>query len=117
MLPRRSLEHVVLIVFSAGLLVSLASCSKEESAAPPPPRTVRVVQIHLERAGLGGNASGVIESRYNAQVGFLVGGRLMERRVDIGANLKKGDLLAQFDAADYKNKLAAAPSQGKHAES
>jgi RND family efflux transporter MFP subunit len=117
MRPRRILEHVVLTVLSAGLLVSLASCSKEESAAPPPPRTVRVVQIHLERAGLGGSASGVIESRYNAQVGFLVGGRLMERRVDIGANVQKGDVLAQLDATDYKNKLAAAQSQVKAAQS
>jgi len=117
MRPRRILEHVVLTVLSAGLFVSLASCSKEEEAAPPPPRTVRVVQIHLERAGLGGSASGVIESRYNAQVGFLVGGRLMERRVDIGANVQKGDVLAQLDATDYKNKLAAAQSQVKAAQS
>jgi RND family efflux transporter MFP subunit len=117
MRPRRILEHVVLTVLSAGLFVSLASCSKEEEAAPPPPRTVRVVQIHLERAGLGGSASGVIESRYNAQVGFLVGGRLIERRVDIGANVQKGDVLAQLDATDYKNKLAAAQSQVKAAQS
>jgi len=117
MRPRRILEHVVLTVLSAGLFVSLASCSKEEEAAPPPPRTVRVVQIHLERAGLGGSASGVIESRYNAQVGFLVGGRLIERRVDIGANVQKGDVLAQLDATDYKNKLAAAQSQVRAAQS
>ena len=117
MRPRRTLEHVVLLVLSAGLLVSLASCSKEESAAPPPPRTVRVVQIHLERAGLGGSASGVIESRYTAQVGFLVGGRLIERRADVGMTVSKGDILAQLDPTDYKNKLSAAESQVGGAQS
>jgi RND family efflux transporter MFP subunit len=114
---RRILKHVASHVLSAALLVSLTSCSKEESPPPPPPRTVRVVQIHLERAGLGGSASGVIESRYNAQVGFLVGGRLIERRADVGMTVSKGDILAQLDPTDYKNKLTAAQSQVTGAQS
>ncbi len=102
----------------AGLaVIALASCSKEEPQAPPPPRTVRVVQIHLENGGLRGEASGVIESRYNAQVGFLVGGRMIERKADIGMMVGKGDVLAQLDPTDYKNKLAAAQSQLNAAQS
>jgi RND family efflux transporter MFP subunit len=75
------------------------------------------MEIKVEGAGLGGQASGVIESRYNAQVGFLVGGRLIARQADIGMTVAKGDLLAQLDSADYKNKLAAAQSQVKAAQS
>ncbi|HVI91293.1 MAG TPA: hypothetical protein VM659_23565, partial [Dongiaceae bacterium] len=67
------------IVLAAFLIMAVSACSKEEVKAPPP-RTVRVVKIQLEEAGIGGHASGVIQSRYNAQVGFLVGGRLIERR-------------------------------------
>ncbi|HVI87861.1 MAG TPA: efflux RND transporter periplasmic adaptor subunit, partial [Dongiaceae bacterium] len=83
----------------------------------PPPRTVRVVKIQLEEAGIGGHASGVIQSRYNAQVGFLVGGRLIERRADIGTIVKKGDVLAKLDPTDYQNKLSAAQSQVTSAQS
>jgi len=72
---------------------------------------VRVLEIHLDEGGLRGEASGVIDSRYNAQVGFLVGGRLIERKADVGMMVAKGDLLAQLDPTDYKNKLAAAQSQ------
>jgi RND family efflux transporter MFP subunit len=95
----------------ATMLVLLASCSKEKTEPPPPPRTVRVLQIHLEGGGLRGEASGVIESRYNAQVGFLVGGRMIERKADVGMTVSKGDVLAQLDPTDYRNKLAAAQSQ------
>ncbi len=94
----------------------IASCSKEEPAPPPQPRMVRVLQIHLEEAGLGGSASGVIESRYNAQVGFLVGGRLIERPADVGMTVSKGDVLARLDPTDYKNKVTAAQSQVKAAQ-
>ena len=95
----------------AAILMPLASCSKEEPQAPAAPRTVRVIQIHLEGGGIHGESSGVIESRYNAQVGFLVGGRLIERKVDVGMTVNKGDVLAQLDPTDFKNKVAAAQSQ------
>src|SRR5262249_50782913 len=94
----------------------LVSCSEEKPALPTPPRLVRVVKVQLQDAGFGGQASGVIDSRYNAQVGFLVGGRLIERKVDIGTLVHVGDVLAQLDATDYKNKLAAAQSQVRAAE-
>lgn len=111
---RRSWRAVPLAIVAALLL---GACSKEEPAAPPTPRTVRVMKIQLEGAGFGGQASGVINSRYNAQVGFLVGGRLIERKADVGMMVEKGDLLAQLDPTDYKNKLAAAQSQLNAAQS
>jgi RND family efflux transporter MFP subunit len=70
-----------------------------------------VVKIELNAAALGGQASGTIQSRYNANVGFLVPGRLVERLADVGSLVKKGDVLARLDPADYKNKLSTAQSQ------
>lgn len=98
-------------------IIGLAACEKQEAPPPPPPRMVRVVEVHLKAAELGGEASGIIESRYSAQVGFLVGGRLISRAVDIGAIVKKGDVLAQLDPTDYENKLTAAQSQVTAAQS
>jgi RND family efflux transporter MFP subunit len=100
----------------AGAAVIVAACSEQKPPPPAPPRTVRVVKVQLEDAGFAGQASGVIESRYNARVGFLVGGRLIERKADIGALVHLGDVLAQLDPTDYKNKLAAAQSQVRAAQ-
>lgn len=114
MVSRSSRSRFLVLAMSTVILV--AACSKEEVQAPPP-RTVRVVKIQLEEAGIGGNASGVIQSRYNAQVGFLVSGRLIERKADIGTVVKKGDVLAKLDPTDYQNKLTAAQSQVTSAQS
>jgi RND family efflux transporter MFP subunit len=110
-------RHIILPVLLFGLSLEMTACSEKKEAPPPPPRTVRVVEIELAGADLGGQASGVIQSRYNAQVGFLVGGRLIERRADIGMIVNQGDTLASLDAADFKNKLAAAQSQVVSAKS
>lgn len=113
MIRRDSCRLFTLLV---AVLLTVSACSKEEVKAPPP-RMVRALKIQLEESGIGGHASGVIQSRYNAQVGFLVGGRLIERKVDIGTLVKKGDVLAQLDPTDYKNKLTAAQSQVTAAQS
>jgi RND family efflux transporter MFP subunit len=110
---RRRLASLTVLI----AVLTLAACSKEEPAAPPPPRMVRVVKVDLKALELGGSASGVIESRYSTPVGFLVGGRLINRKVDIGSLVTKGDVLAQLDAADYQNKLTAAESQVSAAQS
>ena len=99
------------------VVTGLAACSKEEPAPPPPPRMVRVVKADFKAAELGGQATGVIESRYSAPVGFLVGGRLIERKVDIGAMVTKGDVLAVLDPVDFQNRLTAAESQVTAAQS
>ena len=101
----------------AFVVTGLAACSKEEPAPPPPPRMVRVVKADFKAAELGGQATGVIESRYSAPVGFLVGGRLIERKVDIGAMVTKGDVLALLDPVDFQNRLTAAESQVTAAQS
>lgn len=97
--------------------VLLVACSKEEPAPPPAPRTVRVVRVEVNPLGATGQASGTIQSRYNANVGFLVSGRLIERPVDVGTLVKKGDILARLDPSDYQNKLTAAQSDVTAAQS
>lgn len=110
-------RHILPSLVICGLAAGLLSCSEKKEEPPPPPRAVRVTKIQLESASLGGQASGVIQSRYNAQVGFLVSGRLVERPADIGMFVKKGDVLAALDASDFKNKLTAAESQVTAAKS
>lgn len=75
------------------------------------------MRVHLEGGGVRGEASGVIESRHNAQVGFLIAGRLIERNADVGMVVDKGDVLAQLDPTDYQNRLAAAQSEVNAAKS
>ena len=90
---------------SAGLL--LAACSKEE-APPEPVRPVLSVEVRaLDQQALG-RFAGNIQARYESNVGFRVPGRIASRNVDVGAEVKKGDLLATLDPTDQQNQLRAA---------
>ncbi|MFL6531940.1 MAG: efflux RND transporter periplasmic adaptor subunit, partial [Pseudomonas sp.] len=90
---------------SAGLL--LAACSKEE-APPEPIRPVLSIEVRaLDQQALG-RFAGNIQARYETNVGFRVPGRIASRNVDVGAEVKKGDLLATLDPTDQQNQLRAA---------
>lgn len=92
------------------MLVMLAGCS-EPQASPPKPRPVRFVTVKRQDANLVIQGSGQVSARYVSAVGFLVGGRLVSRAVDVGAAVKTGDILAKIDAVDYQNRLVSAQSQ------
>jgi RND family efflux transporter MFP subunit len=87
----------------------LAACSKEEQ----PPEPVRPV-LWLEAQALGqqqlGRFAGNIQARYESTLGFRVGGRIAQRLVDVGSEVKKDTLLATLDPTDQQNQVRA--SQG-----
>lgn len=98
------------LLLTIGFLSILAAC-EDKAATPTPPRTARVVEIDPQDTSLSAEASGQIQARYTSNVGFLVGGRLISRDVDLGAMVKAGDLLARIDPVDFQNKQVAAQSQ------
>src|SRR5262245_36852391 len=95
----------------AGLLAAtmLAGCKKAE----PPPPEVRPVRTMLVSGGSGGGVAtytAEIRSRYETDLGFQVGGKIITRPVDAGAAVKKGTLLAQLDQQDLQLGVEAAQS-------
>lgn len=87
---------------SVGLL--LAACSKEE-APPAPVRPVLSVEVQALDQQAFGRFAGNIQARYESNLGFRVAGRIARRNVDVGAEVKKGDLLATLDPTDQHNQV------------
>jgi RND family efflux transporter MFP subunit len=98
-------------VLSAGLCSALAvlaaGCSHEEVPAPEP-RLVRSVAVTGTATGGITNYTAEIKSRYEMELSFQVGGKLVSRAVDIGAFVKKGTVLAQLDQTDQRTGVDAA---------
>lgn len=95
-------------LFAAGLAVLLlAGCSKPEAPAQPL-RTVRVMKV--DGAAVSGSLTfpGEVRARYESRLGFRLGGKLVERRVDVGAAVKRGQVLARLDAQDASLNAAQA---------
>ena len=87
--------------------LSLAGCSEEKTATPSAVRPVRTIVVEPFKLAVVAEGAGRIRARYVSQVGFEVGGRLISRDVDVGAVVRKGQLLAELNPIDYQNKVTA----------
>jgi RND family efflux transporter MFP subunit len=97
----------VLLICAATLLLA-GACTKSSSKPPPPPRLVRAVVVAPNALSAANDTVGDIEPRRTGNLGFQIGGRLVERLVDTGATVRKGEVLARIDSADQKNKVLSA---------
>jgi RND family efflux transporter MFP subunit len=95
---------------AATALVSLiAACGREDEAVPDI-RPVRTLTVSTDALRDKATYTGDIRSRYEADLGFRLAGKVIERPVDVGAPVKKGDVLARIDAGDQRLGVESARS-------
>ena len=102
----RKPHAVVVVLFAATLL---AGCNGHADTAEAP-RPVLVTQPTTAATGASAFA-GEVRVRKESPLSFRVGGNLVERRVDVGDHVKRGDLLAVLDAGDLQAQVRAAQAQ------
>jgi len=94
------------------LISALAGCKKEEEkAAAPDIRPVRTATVEPKEAGDTLSLTGEIQPRYQTDLGFRVNGKILERPVDVGTQVKKGDLLARLDPQQYRQDFEVAKAE------
>src|ERR1700758_2294656 len=89
LLPQRLLSSAAIGVFV--LVLAVAACKKEEKTAAPDIRPVRTVTVEPSEGGETVSLTGEIQPRYQADIGFRVNGKILDRPVDVGTQVKKGD--------------------------
>lgn len=87
-----------------------AGCSKPQ-APTDTSRYVRVDVAHYQPAVSATHYAGEVRARYETPLAFRIDGKLEQRRVDVGAVVKRGDLLATLDPVDYRLNEAEAAAQ------
>jgi RND family efflux transporter MFP subunit len=91
-----------LIPFLLIVALLLVGCQQQEATVEEPVRPVKAVKVgDLERLmerKLPGRSSATEE----VELSFRIPGRLMTLGVDVGDEVKKGDLLARLDPHDYE---------------
>jgi membrane fusion protein, multidrug efflux system len=94
----------------------LSACEKPvEPASPPRPAIVMKVGQH-DLANHEMILVGEVKSRYESNVGFRIAGKITKRLVDVGAQVKKGQVLATIDANDANLSAQAANADIQAAE-
>lgn len=102
------------LLLIAGAL-ALAACGKE-TPDEGPARPAMVVQADAAAANLSVYA-GEVRAQFEPALAFRIGGKISRRLVDVGEQVKKGQPLAELDAADVALQLEAARAQLASAES
>ena len=105
------------------LAAMLAACGSKTPPAEPL-RPVRTVELRYGGVRETNRYAGVVRSRHEVDEAFRVGGKIAQRKVDVGQVVHEGDLLAIIDDTDYKLAVeaaqqaqSAAASQARQAES
>jgi len=92
------------------LVLLLAACSRPE-VAPAPIRAVKLMAVGADPVQAGQEYAGEVKARVESQLGFRVGGKLIQRTVEVGQRVQAGQLLAQLDATDLALGSQAAQAQ------
>lgn len=102
-----SKSTVLAAVFAFGLL---AACSKPEPVAEAA-RPVMAYTLASAPVAPVALYTGEVRARYESDLAFRIGGKIVERRVDVGAVVKPGEVLARLDPADAGLNAEAAQAQ------
>jgi RND family efflux transporter MFP subunit len=98
--PRRT-ASAYLATASLALSLVLAGCSKPVEKVEEV-RPVRAIKMTAANSRTVAQFSGEIRARYESRLGFRVGGKIVARKVDVGAMVKRGQLLMQLDPQDLQ---------------
>ncbi len=90
-----------------------------EAEAPRRPAVGRPVLVATVAPATGSSNAytGVVAARTDSGLGFRVGGKIVERRVDPGDRVARGDTLLVLDVEDFELQLRAARNRLRAAES
>lgn len=90
------------------LVLLLAACGEPVAPPPAPLKLVRAMVIGASAQEAQNRYSGEVHARHESQLGFRVGGKIVERLVDAGTRVKAGQVLARLDPADANLSAAQA---------
>lgn len=102
---------------AAGALAVAAMLSACSPPTPPieAPRPVRTSEIRYDAAREANRYAATVQSRYEVEQAFRVGGKVAQRKVDVGQFVHEGDIIAVLDDADYRLAEEAARQQWQSA--
>jgi RND family efflux transporter MFP subunit len=89
----------------------LAGCQAETAPAPKAERPVQVQRVVFENGGATREFVGVVHARHETDLGFRVSGKVVERVVNVGDRVRKGDVIARLDAQDLRLQVESAQAE------
>ncbi|MBI3222349.1 MAG: efflux RND transporter periplasmic adaptor subunit [Nitrosomonadales bacterium] len=98
-------------VYSLVALALLVGCGEHAAPEAKSEPAALTQVVGMVAADADSSYSGEIRARHEAQLGFRIPGKLVERLVDAGARVSAGQVLARLDAADAALQANSADTQ------
>ena len=108
------LHKIVKLISALAVMITLTSC-KDKATQVISPTSVYVSTISSSDAIEERWFSATVRARVETSFGFRVGGKIVQRFVNIGDHITYGQPLVQLDDADYQLAINAAEDQLKAA--
>jgi RND family efflux transporter MFP subunit len=100
--PRTGRWRLVRRLAVVGIAAALAGCRGEAAVEGEVVRPVKVAAVSAAPNGRTFTYSGVVRPRIESAIGFRVGGKIVERAVNVGDRVKVGQPIARLDDTDLK---------------
>lgn len=101
-------SHATAVTLAVAAMLSACSPDKPPVEAPRP---VRTVEIRYDATREANRYAGNVQSRFEVDHAFRVGGKVAQRKIDVGQFVHEGDVLAVLDDTDYRLAEDAARQQ------
>lgn len=105
--PRPQLIPLLLIF----LPLTLAGCRRDEPPPAPVIRPVLTQPVKIQAYWREAIYAGEVRARQETALGFRIGGKIIERYVDVGDEVTADTLLAKLDPQDYQLRLLEAEAE------
>lgn len=83
-------------------LLALGGCKEEAKAPTVTPQPVKVVTIEPSESHDSLTLFGVLKARVESPLAFQVGGKIIERSVELGQQVKRGQVLGRIEPTDLQ---------------
>src|SRR6266496_5147220 len=106
-LKNKTIAVIHLVAGGVTLALMASGCSK--AAAKDPRLQSPTVEVFAAQAAgsISRTFTGIVEARVQSDLGFRVVGKILERSVNMGQRVQKGQVLMRLDDVDLKLSFAA----------
>ncbi len=109
------MNRSLLITLSLSTIFLLTGCHKTEVDTKKP-TPVAVFRIDSNQSQPNQHYTGQVQARYEINSAFRVGGKVVQRLVEVGERIPAGTVMATLDTVDYQLAVQAAESELRSAE-
>jgi RND family efflux transporter MFP subunit len=99
------------VALYAHVALALTGCERGVEQPAEEIRPVRVMTIERQATGIVASLTGTLQAQAEVNESFRIGGRVIERTVDVGDQVRPGQVLARLDRLDEEANLQSARAQ------